>query len=62
MTIHVDGLGHQPATVERVPGPARESGEATQPGRDEAIEIPGLDQAHRTVAQGDVAPGRRRTR
>jgi uncharacterized alkaline shock family protein YloU len=62
MTIHVDGLGHQPAAVEHVAAPARESGEAIQPARDEAIEIPGLEQAHRTVAQGDLAPGRRRTR
>jgi uncharacterized alkaline shock family protein YloU len=62
MTIHVDGLGYQPAAVERAAAIGRESSELDEPARDAAQELPGADQAHKTPAEGQTAPRRRRTR
>ncbi len=62
MTIHVDGLGYQPTAVERAEAIRREPGEAEEPTRDVAQDVPGLDQAHKAPAEGERAPRRRRTR
>jgi uncharacterized alkaline shock family protein YloU len=62
MTIHVDGLGYQPNAVERAEAIGRESGEAAEPGRDGAGDVPGPDQAHKTPAEGKTAPRRRRNK
>ena len=62
MTIHVDGLGYQPTAVERAEAIGRESSELDEPVRVAAEELPGMDQAHKTPAEGETAPRRRRTR
>ena len=62
ITIHVNGLGYQPTAVERAHAIGRESSELDEPVRDVAVEVPSLDQAHKTPAEGKTAPRRRGTR
>jgi uncharacterized alkaline shock family protein YloU len=61
LTIHVDGLAHQPNAVERAEAIERESGESAEPVHEAAAEASGKDQAHpKTPVEGKTAPRRRR--
>lgn len=62
LTIHVDGLGYQPTAVERAEAIERESIDLAEPVHAAAADAPGSDQAHKTPAEGETAPRRRRTR
>jgi uncharacterized alkaline shock family protein YloU len=62
LTIHVDGLGHQPTAAARPEAIEHETSQTTEPVREGAGEPLGVDQAHKTPAEGETAPRRRRTR
>jgi hypothetical protein len=62
MTIHVDGLGYQPTAVERAEAIERESNDLPEPRREGGAQASGADQAHKTPAERETAPRRRRTR
>jgi uncharacterized alkaline shock family protein YloU len=63
LTVHVGGLGHQPSAPEHVAAAERDSIDTAEPAHKVASEASGKDQAHpRTAAEGETAPGRRKTR
>ena len=69
LTIHVDGLGHQPVGVERaeaaerVEAAERDPGDLAGPGNGASAEASsGRDRVHPTLsAEGETAPRRRKT-
>jgi uncharacterized alkaline shock family protein YloU len=62
LSIHVDGLGYQPTAVERAEAIERESVELAEPSREATAQATGPAQAHKTKAEGETAPRRRKSR